>query len=82
MGGLAASTCRSISVGSSKARLSASETASKTNKTDKGLRHFSAKVCGKVEEKGCTTYNEVADELVQEIGLELGVFEHDLFLMI
>ncbi|BDA50945.1 probable transcription factor Dp-1 at N-terminal half [Coccomyxa sp. Obi] len=32
----------------------------------KGLRHFSMKVCEKVESKGRTTYNEVADELVQE----------------
>lgn len=43
---------------------------------DKGLRHFSAKVCAKVEEKGVTTYNEVADDLVQEIGLEMGKFDH------
>ena len=28
--------------------------------------HFSMKVCKKVEQKGQTTYNEVADELVQE----------------
>ena len=26
---------------------------------NKGLRHFSLKVCQKVEEKGVTTYNEV-----------------------
>lgn len=32
-----------------------------------GLRHFSMQVCKKVEEKGTTTHNEVADELVQEI---------------
>lgn len=32
-----------------------------------GLRHFSMQVCKKVEEKGQTTHNEVADELVQEI---------------
>lgn len=32
----------------------------------KGLRHFSMKVCEKVESKGRTTYNEVADELVSE----------------
>ena len=36
-------------------------------KANKGLRHFSMKVCRKVEEKGKTTYNEVADELVQEV---------------
>ncbi|KAF0293201.1 Transcription factor Dp-1 [Amphibalanus amphitrite] len=33
----------------------------------KGLRHFSMKVCQKVREKGITTYNEVADELVAEL---------------
>ena len=33
---------------------------------NKGLRHFSLKVCEKVQEKGVTTYNEVADELVEE----------------
>ncbi|GMH91814.1 hypothetical protein TrVE_jg14397 [Triparma verrucosa] len=37
-----------------------------TGKASKGLRHFSMKVCKKVEEKGQTTYNEVADELVRE----------------
>ncbi|OQR80753.1 transcription factor Dp-1, partial [Thraustotheca clavata] len=35
-------------------------------KGGKGLRHFSMKVCQKVEEKHVTTYNEVADELVHE----------------
>ncbi|TYZ60136.1 hypothetical protein PybrP1_005883 [[Pythium] brassicae (nom. inval.)] len=35
-------------------------------KLNKGLRHFSMKVCQKVEEKHTTTYNEVADELVRE----------------
>jgi hypothetical protein len=30
------------------------------------LRHFSMRVCQKVKEKGVTTYNEVADELVHE----------------
>jgi hypothetical protein len=33
----------------------------------KGLRHFSTKVCEKVQEKGVTTYGEVADELVREL---------------
>ena len=44
------------------------ETTSATNKTkvNKGLRHFSMMVCKKVEEKGTTTYNEVADELVKD----------------
>lgn len=32
----------------------------------KGLRHFAVRVTRKVEEKGLTTYNEVADELVVE----------------
>jgi predicted glycoside hydrolase/deacetylase ChbG (UPF0249 family) len=32
----------------------------------KGLRHFSLKVCRKVEAKGTTNYAEVADELVAE----------------
>ena len=30
------------------------------------MRHFSTKVCEKVQQKGTTTYNEVADELVAE----------------
>lgn len=30
------------------------------------MRHFALKVCEKVKEKGVTTYNEVADELVAE----------------
>jgi hypothetical protein len=37
-----------------------------SDKNLKGLRHFSIKVCQKVEEKKCTTYNEVADALVKE----------------
>ncbi len=44
-----------------------------STKAEKGLRHFSARVCAKVEEKGSTSYNEVADELVQEMSAELGV---------
>ena len=38
----------------------------KREKCSKGLRHFSMKVCEKVKQKSITTYNEVADELVQE----------------
>jgi len=34
---------------------------------EKGLRHFSKKVCEKVASKKETTYNEVADELVVEL---------------
>lgn len=36
------------------------------DKSEKGLRHFSMKVCEKVQQKRTTSYNEVADELVQE----------------
>ncbi|KAM6441778.1 transcription factor Dp-2 isoform 5-T5 [Liasis olivaceus] len=38
----------------------------KGDKNGKGLRHFSMKVCEKVQRKGITSYNEVADELVSE----------------
>ena len=40
---------------------------SEGGKANKGLRHFSMKVCKKVEEKQHTSYNEVADELVKEV---------------
>lgn len=43
---------------------------------NKGLRHFSMKVCEKVESKGTTSYNEVADELVAELkdgGMDDGI---------
>jgi len=39
----------------------------KSEKGGKGLRHFSMKVCEKVKKKGLTSYNEVADELVNEL---------------
>lgn len=38
----------------------------KREKCSKGLRHFSMKVCEKVKQKNITSYNEVADELVNE----------------
>lgn len=38
----------------------------RADKSGKGLRHFSMKVCEKVQKKVVTSYNEVADELVQE----------------
>uniref|UniRef100_A0A8C7U0Q6 Uncharacterized protein n=1 Tax=Oncorhynchus mykiss TaxID=8022 RepID=A0A8C7U0Q6_ONCMY len=38
----------------------------KGNKNGKGLSHFSMKACAKVQKKGNTSYNEVADELVAE----------------
>ncbi|KAL0608852.1 Transcription factor Dp-1 [Plecturocebus cupreus] len=36
----------------------------KGEKNGKGLRHFSTKVCEKVQRKGTTSYNQVMDELV------------------
>lgn len=45
---------------------SASKRNKKGEKNGKGLRHFSMKVCEKVQNKGTTSYNEVADELVAE----------------
>lgn len=47
-------------------RSAASGTETTPSKISKGLRHFSMRVCKKVEEKGTTSYNEVADELVRE----------------
>mmetsp|Transcript_48389 Transcript_48389/g.92571 ORF Transcript_48389/g.92571 Transcript_48389/m.92571 type:complete len:343 (+) Transcript_48389:387-1415(+) len=38
------------------------------DKSSKGLRHFSLKVCEKVKERHRTTYNEVAEDLVLEFG--------------
>ena len=43
-----------------------------SEKSSKGLRHFSTKVCDKVRAKGRTTYNEVADELVREFSTSDG----------
>ncbi|KAI1893830.1 hypothetical protein AGOR_G00127710 [Albula goreensis] len=45
---------------------SSSKRLKKGDKNGKGLRHFSMKVCEKVQQKGTTSYNEVADELVAE----------------
>ncbi|XP_067128503.1 transcription factor Dp-2 isoform X2 [Centruroides vittatus] len=45
---------------------SESKRSKKGEKGGKGLRHFSMKVCEKVQKKGTTSYNEVADELVAE----------------
>ncbi|XP_050308357.1 transcription factor Dp-1 [Anthonomus grandis grandis] len=42
----------------------------KSEKLNRGLRHFSMKVCEKVKEKVTTTYNEVADDLVREFTLQ------------
>ncbi len=46
-------------------------------KLAKGLRHFSMKVCQKVESKKATNYNEVAEELVKEFN-ENGTVDHVL----
>ncbi|KAL8187822.1 UNVERIFIED_CONTAM: Transcription factor Dp-2 [Gekko kuhli] len=46
---------------------SESKRSKKGDKNGKGLRHFSMKVCEKVQRKGTTSYNEVADELVSEL---------------
>jgi len=35
-------------------------------KQNKGLRHFAIRVCSKVREKGATSHNELADDLVKE----------------
>ncbi|TPX65777.1 hypothetical protein SpCBS45565_g04945 [Spizellomyces sp. 'palustris'] len=40
------------------------------NRSVKGLRHFSRCVADKVQLKGTTTYNEVADELVEEFTVQ------------
>ena len=59
--------CRppSRGIGMNSAGSDSAQTAGGRN-NGKGLRHFSMKVCEKVESKGRTTYNEVADELVGE----------------
>jgi hypothetical protein len=41
-----------------------------SSKAQRGLRHFSVMVCKHVEERGSTTYNEVADELVAQVVAE------------
>ncbi|XP_072263763.1 transcription factor Dp-2 isoform X1 [Pyxicephalus adspersus] len=46
-------------------------------KSGKGLRHFSMKVCEKVQTKGTTSYNEVADELVAEFTNSAGHLPSD-----
>ncbi|KAG2440963.1 hypothetical protein HXX76_003816 [Chlamydomonas incerta] len=53
--------------GSKRRKTSRGADASGSRGGSKGLRHFSMKVCEKVEAKGRTTYNEVADELVGEM---------------
>ncbi|CAN6991610.1 unnamed protein product [Brassica oleracea var. botrytis] len=55
--------------GKKKKKKKRGQRASGPDKTGRGLRQFSMKVCEKVESKGRTTYNEVADELVAEFAL-------------
>mgnify|MGYP006287966849 CR=1 FL=1 len=42
-------------------------------KAYKGLRHFAMMVCRAVEERGTTTYNEVADRLVERVMHDLSL---------
>ncbi|NP_001121255.1 transcription factor Dp-2 [Xenopus laevis] len=51
---------------------SESKRSKRGEKSGKGLRHFSMKVCEKVQTKGTTSYNEVADELVAELANSAG----------
>ncbi|XP_053316541.1 transcription factor Dp-2 [Spea bombifrons] len=51
---------------------SESKRSKRGEKSGKGLRHFSMKVCEKVQTKGTTSYNEVADELVAEFTASAG----------
>ncbi|OCT78869.1 transcription factor Dp-2 isoform X1 [Xenopus laevis] len=51
---------------------SESKRSKRGEKSGKGLRHFSMKVCEKVQTKGTTSYNEVADELVAELANSVG----------
>jgi hypothetical protein len=58
----------SSSGNSKKARKSSSKSpGGESSKSNRGLRHFSMMVCQRVEERGTTTYNEVADELVRKV---------------
>lgn len=57
---------KKATAGPSSAGGSAAKQRRKVVKVNKGLRHFSMKVCEKVKEKVTTTYNEVADELVED----------------
>nr|GMC81963.1 transcription factor-like protein DPB isoform X1 [Ipomoea batatas] len=59
------SDCGCNSVGSNRKK-KRGQRAAGGDKSGRGLRQFSMKVCEKVESKGRTTYNEVADELVAE----------------
>lgn len=49
-----------------------SSSGSKRRRAARGLRQFSHRVCEKVQQKGTTTYTEVAKELVEEYGSSEG----------
>ena len=57
---------------SSKKRPKGRKSAGDGDKPAKGLRDFSYLVMSKVEQKGTTTYNEVSEELVEEIRASSG----------
>jgi hypothetical protein len=61
------SSSASVSSKSSKRKKQSPGGSSDKTSASRGLRHFSVMVCKKVEEKGTTTYNEVADELVTKV---------------
>ena len=58
-------TCR-VS-GRTKAKAKSRRNPNVVPRVQKGLRHFSLKVCEKVEQLKITTYNKVADDLVVEL---------------
>ncbi|CAO3609418.1 unnamed protein product [Mucor hiemalis] len=65
--------CQSSSLASMSGNVySSSINNSEIPRAARGLRHFSKQVCDKVAEKGVTTYNEVADELAQDIQNSVG----------
>ena len=47
------------------------------SRQQKGLRHFSLKVCEKVEQQGVTTYNSVADALVADLAADPSIMGDD-----
>lgn len=61
---------KSSASASKRSKATKSSPGSSADKSSRGLRHFSMMVCQKVEEKGTTTYNEVADELVKKVVAE------------
>jgi len=62
----APSSAQSLSSGTKRLKSGSSPTPG-ADKSSRGLRHFSMMVCQKVQQMGTTTYNEVADELVNNV---------------